>query len=387
MTLNMCGIAPNSLTVFSGANRLSGGRCGRKMCSATVSTSARFVWITTILLTAGSSFASEGAAGRDRSALSGDGGTRPKVGCGGDVGCLANPKRARRLNISKAGTYQNYRIDGGWSDSNLVKIQGDHVTLKNCEVFNGRHNGVVVYANDVVIDSCKIHHLLKGTFKDQKDAHGISGRPNRLTIRNCEIYLTSGDSVQFDPGRGKWSDVTIENCTFWTAPLVSSAAGFRRGERPGENAVDTKASKSNPRSRMTIRNSLFWGWQQGQIKNQAALNLKENVSVTIEGCVFRYNDICFRLRGDVANRGGATVRIKDCAIYSSLVGVRMEDKIRDLRIHGLAVGDGVKKTYQVAGGIGTGYVNSGQQVAPPYKEAIARGVATAKGTNSEAKKQ
>ncbi len=341
---------------------------------AAICTSHIVAWILAALLTTKTVAAADEVTGRVQDTSRVGAAARPKVGCSEKIGCLANPKRARRLNISKPGVYQNYRIDGGWADSNLVKISGDHVTLKNCEIFNGRHNGIVVYANDVVIDSCKIHHLLKGSFKNQQDAHGISGRPNRLTIRNCEIYLTSGDSVQFDPGRGKWNDVHIENCTFWTAPLVEPAAGFRRGERPGENAVDTKARKANPRSRMTIRNSLFWGWQQGQIKNQAALNIKENVNVTIEGCVFRFNDICFRLRGDVGNRGGATVQIKDCAIYNSLVGVRMEDKIENLRIEGLAVGGGVKKTYQMAGGVGRGYVNTGQRTALPYKEVIVRGV-------------
>ena len=298
-----------------------------------------------------------------------------KVGVRGHVGCLANPKKAQRLSITKSGVYENYRIDGKWVDRNLVKINSDNVTLRNCEIFNGRHNAVVVYGKNVVIDSCKIHHLLKGTFKKQQDAHGISGRPNRLTIRNCDIHMTSGDSVQFDPGRGAWNDVTIENCTFWTAPLTKAAAGFRAGERPGENAIDTKQLKSNPRSRLTVRNCIFWGWGQGQIKNQAALNIKENVSATIEGCVLRSNDICFRLRGDTGVRGGATVRIKNCAIYNSLVGIRMEDKVENLRIEGLAVGDGVKRIYQVAKGIGRGYVNTGQTVARPYGDVIKRGVA------------
>ena len=300
--------------------------------------------------------------------------SQPRVGVQGHVGCLANPKKAQRLLITKPGVYQNYLIDGAWFDGNLVKIKSDDVTLRNCEIFNGKHNAIVVYAKNVVIDSCKIHHLLKGTFKDQKDAHGISGQPNRLMIRNCEIYATSGDSVQFDPSREPWGDVTIENCTFWTAPLKKDAAGFRAGERPGENALDTKQLKTNPRSRVTIQNCLFYGWGQGQIKVQAALNIKENVSVTVDGCVLHSNDVCFRLRGGTGERGGAEVQIKDCAIYSSLVGVRMEDKIEGLQIQGLAVGDGVPRVYQVAEGVGPGYVNTGQRKARPYKDVIKYGV-------------
>jgi hypothetical protein len=40
-----------------------------------------------------------------------------------------------------------------------------------------------------------------------------------LVIRNCDIGLVSGDSVQFDPDRGVWDDVLVENCTLWTGPL------------------------------------------------------------------------------------------------------------------------------------------------------------------------
>ena len=299
---------------------------------------------------------------------------QPRVGVRGHVGCLANPKQVQRLLITKPGVYENYRIDGAWINRNLVKIKSDNVTLRNCEIFNGKHNAIVVYGKNVVIDSCKIHHLLKGTFKDQQDAHGISGRPNRLVIRNCEIYATSGDSVQFDPDRGPWTDVTIENCTFWTAPLKKAAAGFRAGERPGENALDTKQLKTNARSRVTIRDSLFYGWGQGQIQNQAALNIKENVFVTVQGCVLHSNDICFRLRGDTGPRGGATVQIKDCAIYNSLTGLRMEDAIQDLRIEGLAVGHDIKQVYQVVKRLGKGCTNVGERKAQPMPEAIKFGV-------------
>ena len=187
-----------------------------------------------------------------------------------------------------------------------MKIQADGVTLRNCEIRHGTHNAVTVYASDVVIDSCKIHHALAGTYAEQQDAHGITGRPTNLTIRNCDIGLTSGDSIQFDPGRGPWDNVLVEGCTLWTAPLPEDAAGFKKGQRPGENAIDTKQGIANPRSRLTIRDCLFYGWNQpGPIGNMAALNLKNHVQVLVERCLFRDNEICFRVRGGSGEYGGA----------------------------------------------------------------------------------
>ena len=275
-------------------------------------------------------------------------------GAGEPIGCADSPEEVQRLSIEKPGVYENYRVDGRWVGKNLVKIKADDVVLRNCEIFHGTHNGIVVYGNNVTIENCVIHHLLKGSFEKQDDAHGISGRPKKLTIRNCEIHHVSGDAVQFDPGRGDWGDVLIENCTFWTGPLPKDAAGFREGQRPGENAVDTKNLKKNPRAKITIRDCLFHGWAaDGQISNMAALNLKEHIEAQVEGCVFRDNEICLRLRGDTGERGGARVRVIDCKVSDSDVAVRAEDGIEDLKVIRLAIGVGVKKKLVRAGG-GTG---------------------------------
>ncbi len=261
-------------------------------------------------------------------------------------------------------------------DSTLVKISADNVTLRHCEIRNGKHNAVTVYARDVTIQSCKIHHALAGTYENQRDAHGVTGRPTNLTIRNCEIGLTSGDSIQFDPGRGDWDNVLIENCTLWTGPLPEDAAGFKKGQRPGENAVDTKQRATNPRSRLTIRNCVFHGWNQpSQISNMAALNLKNHVEARIENCLFRDNEICFRVRGGAGEYGGALVRIENCAEYHSQVAVRAEDGIRDLKIHRLGLGAGATKRLVTAGsGPGAGFEDRGEFRPPPLEEAIELGL-------------
>jgi hypothetical protein len=282
-----------------------------------------------------------------------------------------NPTRVERLAITRPGTYENLLVDGEW-----MKITADNVTLRNCEIRSGRHNAVTVYARDVTIESCKIHHVLAGTFEDQRDAHGITGRPTNLTIRNCEIGLTSGDSIQFDPGRGQWDNVLVENCTLWTGPLPADAAGFKKGQRPGENAIDTKQLAANPRSRLTVRNCVFYGWNQpGQIGNMAALNLKNHVEAKIENCVLRDNEICFRVRGGSGEYGGALVRIENCAVYESQVAVRAEDGIRDLVIHRLGLGPGVgRRLVSAGGGAGPGFEDRGEFRPPRFEEALKAGL-------------
>ncbi len=293
------------------------------------------------------------------------------VGINEPVGCLELPNRRKRLIIDKSGTYENELIDGEWFEGNLVKIRADNVILKNCEIRNVRGNGIFVSGKNVTIESCKIHHCLAGSFVKQDDAHGITGSPQGLSIRNCEIYYVSGDAVQFDPDRNVWNDVTIENCTFWTGPLPTDAAGFQAGDRPGENAVDTKNSDNHPRAHMEVVNSLFYGWGNGQIENQAALNLKERVNVEVTNCVFRDNDICFRLRG---SRKNTLVSVKSCAIYRSKIAFRLEDNIRDVVIDGLAIGEDVGQVMVTVNMERGNVTNENQTYAPSYERALRLGL-------------
>jgi hypothetical protein len=297
-----------------------------------------------------------------------------KVGAAETAGCGPSPIRVKRLIIDKPGVYENYLVDGEWDDSTLVKINADGVVLRHCEIRRGRHNAVTVYAKDVVIDSCKIHHVLKSSFDDQHDAHGITGRPTNLIIRNCDIGLVSGDCIQFDPGRGAWDEVLVERCTLWTGPLPEDAAGFKKGERPGENAIDTKQQTTNPRSRLTIRSCLMSGWNQpGQITNMAALNLKDHVQVSVEDSVFYDNEISFRVRGGTGERGGAVVSIARCAVYDSAVAVRAERRVR-LEMQRLGIGSGVKRKLLAAGGGDeSDYKIQGEFVPPPIATVLREG--------------
>lgn len=296
------------------------------------------------------------------------------IGAAANIGCKQSPRETDRLVITQPGTYENYLVDSRWEGGNRVKIMADDVVLRNCEIRNATGNGIGVFSSNVLIENCKLHHLLKGTYHEQDDAHGITGCPKHLVIRNCEIAYVSGDSVQFDPARGQWDDVLIESCTFWTGPLEADAGGFKRGERPGENAFDSKTPPSGPRPKITIRNCLFHGWNQpGQIDMLAALNIKENVDAVVEHCLFRDNQVCFRLRGP-GPRGGALVTVKQCAIYDSDVGVRMEDHLEGLTIDRLGFGSGVARKYHQPGGAPwPGYRNTGEYTAEDFENVLRRG--------------
>jgi hypothetical protein len=298
-------------------------------------------------------------------------------GTQGQVGCGSSAKKLDRLIITKPGVYEDLLIDGDWSATTLVKITADDVTLRNCEIRHTTKNAIVLAGKNIVIESCRIQYALAGTFFEQADAHGITGSPENLIIRNCDIGLVSGDSIQFDPGRRPWDNVLVERCTLWTGPLPADSAGFKRGQRPGENAIDTKQLATNPRSRLTIRHCLFYGWKQpGQISNLAALNLKNHVAVTIEQCLLHDNEIAFRLRGGEGEYGGALVTITDCAVYDSTVAIRAEDKIRDLKIHRFGIVDtGVKsKLISSGGGSGPGFDITGEFQPPPLEQAIRSGI-------------
>lgn len=278
-----------------------------------------------------------------------------------------SPGGLTRWSIRSAGVYENYLIDMEFNEHDAIRIEADGTTLRHCELRNGRKDAIEVYANDVRIENCRIHHFLAGTFKDQADAHGITGRSHRLTIRNCEIAYCSGDAWQMDPGRGDWSDVTLEHCDIWTGPLSDDAAGFHQGEQPGENGVDTKQSLTNQRSRLTIRNCIFHGFSEsGYIGMPAALNLKDHVEVQVDNCVFYNNYVALRLRGP-GSRGGANVTVKDCYFYDCVTAIRTEDRIENLAIINPRFGRGVQQRYQQVGGTPPGLRVEGEQDAPPLE--------------------
>jgi len=292
-----------------------------------------------------------------------------RAGTTGKVGVLENPKLVHRLEITEPGVYENYRVDAQGKSGNIVKITADDVTLRHCEIFNASGNGVGVFGTRVVIENCRIHHLLSGTFQEQHDAHGITGRWGDVIIRNCDISHVSGDCVQFDPDRASRGSLTIENCRLWSGPLAADAPGFKAGDNPGENAFDSKTKPDGERCKLIIRRCHMHGWSQpSQIQNRAALNLKEHIDAEISHCVFDDSEIAIRGPG---GRGDARVSIRDCAIYRTRVGVRAEDMIQDLKIADMAYGPDVTSRVAFHGSKNMpGHANTGGHEAPDISELI-----------------
>ena len=108
------------------------------------------------------------------------------AGLTGNIGADANAKRVKELRITQPGVYENILVDGEWGQHDLVRILANDVVLRNCTIRYGQRDGIEVYAKNVRIENCHIHHLLNQTFKEQKDSHGITGRPLNLVIRNTE---------------------------------------------------------------------------------------------------------------------------------------------------------------------------------------------------------
>lgn len=290
------------------------------------------------------------------------------AGLSGSCGAPANAPSRRTLRIDAPGVYENLLIDGEWCDEDLVRIRADNVVLRRCTIRHGRRDAVEVYGRNVRIENCHIHHVIAGTFRAEKnlDAHGITGRPLNLTVRNCEISHVSGDALQFDPSRHDspypWDNVLVEDCFLWTGPLDRDCAGYRQGETPGENAFDSKTSQREPRaSRVTLRRCLMKGWGHGAISNGAALNLKEKVQAVVDACVFVDNDIAFRCRG---SQGSAWVTTRNCTVYRTSRVFRLEAHVENMKIFHLALGEGIGRVIDPAPGPGPGFEQHGTREAP-----------------------
>ena len=243
-------------------------------------------------------------------------------------------------------------LDGQFGDDDLVRVAAAATgfTLRNSEVRRTSRDAVDLGAvSDVLVERSLIHHALNAA-GGRTDAHGIvGGAVRRLTIRDTEIHTFSGDAVQVDADRAApgWNDVVIEGCRLWLQPLPAPANGFAAGTVPGENAVDTKASSSFARARITIRNTDAHGFQRGLIGNMAAFNLKEHIDATFDGATVFDSEIAFRLRAP------ALVRVQNSVVHSVATGIRYEDNIADVRVWNTTFGRSITALFRATESTGS----------------------------------
>ena len=261
----------------------------------------------------------------------------------------------RVLNVNHAYvTVENLVLDGQYADADTVTLTGaaHYATLRNLEVRRSKRDLIDIRGATVgvLIDGCLIHHALNAT-GGRTDAHGVVAAAARdLTIRDTEIHTFSGDGFQIDPGRSApgWDRVTIEGSRIWLAPLPAPENGFAAGAVPGENAVDTKVGDTLPRARITIRDTVAWGFRNGLIGNMAAFNLKENISALVDRVTVYDSEIAFRLRGRDSLPTGAWVTVQNAVIYNTLKAFRYENDIQNLKIWNSTLGRNVASPFQAA---------------------------------------
>ena len=251
----------------------------------------------------------------------------------------------------------------GDGDALQIRTEASGFALRNAQVRNAGRDCIDMGGpSDVLIEDTEVHHCLAATAPDctaaecRQDAHAIvHGPAQRVTLRNVVAHTFSGDAWQADPGRDApgWTDVVIEGCTFWTAPLEAPVGGFGAGINPAENAVDTKvwagADTPEAAARLTIRDTTAYGFRGGVIGNMAAFNIKENVRALVDGVTVYDSEIAFRLRCETGSRAvGAQVTLRNIVVEDVDVAVRFEDDIRPITIEHATFGRDIGEVFKAA---------------------------------------
>jgi hypothetical protein len=244
-------------------------------------------------------------------------------------------------------------IDVGFADARGIRV-GDDATgfvMTDVEVRNAANHCVDIRDTaDVLIDESRIHHCLRWD-GGRVDAHGISaGAVQRLTVRNTEVHTFTGDALQVDPSRAApgWDEVLVEGCTFWLEPVPDDDGGVPVGVVPGENAIDTKTDSGSV-GRLTLRDTVAFGFRNGEISNMAAFNLKEDVDVTIEAVTVYDSEIAFRIRG--REGFGAQPTLTNVLVYDVDTALRLEGELQaDIPVHHVTFGSDIDRVVQTAGG-------------------------------------
>lgn len=247
--------------------------------------------------------------------------------------------------------YDGFIINGNYCESQLITIvECDGVAIRNSIVRRCKRDGIMIRnSNYSEVSGCEIYYCLNDDFASQTDAHGVmASHVRNLTVKNCNIHHVSGDCFQVDPDYSPplWDSVFIESCVFWTDYLTQDEGEFRAGEKPGENALDTKTDYRQDfdtyRPTIIIKNVEAYGFMNGRdqiyITGRAAFNIKHNVNAILINCVVHDNEIGFRLRGPYTdgngiNWGGAHATLINCIAYDNQKSVWFERSVEKARIY------------------------------------------------------
>ena len=238
--------------------------------------------------------------------------------------------------------FENINFDGQFGESDTIDIKdgAHHTELRNVTVSRSGRDCIDMDAPEhVQILNSVIHSCLwfDSDADEREDAHGITGGAVQdLSIIDTVIHTVSGDALQFDPGRDTrgWNSIVIQGCEFYTEPLSEDTNGFRSGQTPGDNAIETKVHPDADRARLLIEDTTIYGFKNGMdIEDQAALFIKEGVDATLRRTVIHGSEIGLRVRGPTSSRPkGAHLRVENSVLYDLEEGVRFEDNVESLEV-------------------------------------------------------
>lgn len=248
-------------------------------------------------------------------------------------------------------TFEGLVFDCSYGGGDCIEGGGsDALELLDVEVMHSGADCVDLRTSSgVLIESSEIHHCIATYDPDSNaDAHGITGDSVfDLTVRDCEIFVVSGDAIQLSPSRDPWGNLLVEQTRMWTGPLERDVNGWSAGTIVGENAFDSKVGAdldgngANPV--VVMRQVEAFGWR-GPISNAAAFNVKEDVDFVADRVGVWDSEIAFRLRAP------ALVRVQNAVVHHLDVGFRLEDGLANLAVYNATLGAEVAQAFTQAGG-------------------------------------
>jgi hypothetical protein len=217
-------------------------------------------------------------------------------------------------------------LDGEFVASRAIRsLQGSRdLRIEGCEIRFWAKHAVDLDGAEQLVSNCHIHHILQKTNGTRSDAHGVVTLHSKgLRVQGCRINNCSGDSIQAD--RGTWTNLEIVDCDLSLEPLAEKLGGFEKGDVVGENAFDSKRDSRLARGQILIEECRMWGFDGStEAGNWAALNLKENVAVTVRNCSVKQSQVGARLAA--FRRGSPLIcQIENCSFDTCRFAVRFEN--------------------------------------------------------------
>ncbi len=191
-------------------------------------------------------------------------------------------------------TFENLTFDMDGKSYDLIKLRGDHITFRHCELTNGQKDGIDANnASNMLIENCTIHNFVRS---DQYDAHGIilNGGVDNV-IRNNTIYDCKGDCIQLYKEDQNYGTLIEGNDLYTT--LGSNS----------ENAIDVKAARN-----LTIRYNKMHGFHRAEDSDGVALKINKDTDNTLV-----YGNDIFESNGGIRVSGGDvdSIRIERNVIH------------------------------------------------------------------------